>query len=68
MHFIFNLLIIKEQWKRESYQKKLWKGVHKEEENEEDLNSPRQKGLQDWWVKEDWNDTQMEEEGNIINK
>jgi hypothetical protein len=25
------------EWKRESYQKKFWNGVHQEEENKEDL-------------------------------
>jgi hypothetical protein len=42
------------EWKREVYQKKLRNGVHQEEENEEDLNSPGRKGLEDWWVKRNW--------------
>jgi hypothetical protein len=57
------------EWKREGYQEKLWNGVHQEEENEVDLNSPGRKGLDDWWVKMDWwRKTQLEEEHNIINK
>ena len=49
------------EWKRGDYQKKLWNGAHQEEENEEDLNLPGQKGLEDWWEKkglmeEDWKD------------
>ena len=41
-------------WKREDSQKKLWNGVHQEEENEVDLNLPGRKGLEDWWEKRDW--------------
>jgi len=40
------------EWKRGDYQKKLWNGTHQEEENEEDLKLPGQKGL----IEEDWND------------
>jgi len=35
------------EWKREDYHKKLWNGVHQEEENEEYLNLPGRKGLED---------------------
>jgi hypothetical protein len=35
------------EWKKDGYQKKLQNGVHQEEENEEDLNSPGRKGLED---------------------
>ena len=35
-------------------QKKLWNGVHQEEENEVDLNLPGRKGLEDWWEKIDY--------------
>jgi len=30
------------------YQKKLWNGVHQEEENDVDLNVPGRTGLEDW--------------------
>jgi len=36
------------EWKKEDCQKKLWNGVHREEENEVDLNSLGRKGLKDW--------------------
>jgi hypothetical protein len=42
------------EWKKEDCQKNLWNGVNREEENEVDLNSPRRKGLKDWWEKRDW--------------
>jgi len=42
------------EWKKEDCQKKLQNGIHQEEENEVDLNSPGQKGLKDWWEKRDW--------------
>ena len=50
-----------QEWKREDYQKKLWNGVHQEEENEVDLNVPGRTGLEDWWrekglMEDDWND------------
>jgi len=35
------------KWKKEDCQKKLRNGVHREEENEVDLNSPGQKGVKD---------------------
>jgi len=41
------------EWKRGDCQKKLWNGVHQEEENEADLKIPGQKGLEDWWEKRD---------------
>jgi hypothetical protein len=34
--------------------KEVINGVHQEEQNEEDLNSPGRKGLEDGWVKRDW--------------
>ena len=46
--------IMFKEWKKEGCQKKLWNGVHREEENEVDLNSPGQNGLKDWWEKRDW--------------
>jgi hypothetical protein len=56
------------EWKREDYQKKLWNGVHQEEENEEDLNWPGwidgRKGI--GGGRQEWQ-TQLEEEDNIIN-
>jgi hypothetical protein len=33
------------EWKKEDSQKKLWNGVHWEEENEVDLKLPGRKGL-----------------------
>jgi len=33
-----------QEWKRDDYQKKLWNGVHQEEENEVDLNVPGRTG------------------------
>jgi len=43
-------------------QKKLWNGVHQEEENKVDLNLPEWKGLEDWWEKrESWKKTGMTE-------
>jgi hypothetical protein len=41
------------EWKRGGCQKKLWAGIHQEEENEVDLNLCEQKGLEDWWEKRD---------------
>jgi len=41
----------------EDYQKKLWNGVHQEEENDVDLNVPGRTGLEDWWGKRDWWET-----------
>ena len=35
------------EWKKEDCQKKICNGVHKEEENEVDLNLPGWKGLED---------------------
>ena len=61
------------EWKRGDCQKKLWSGVHKEKENEVDLNLPGQKGLGDWWEKRisgrrlEWQ-KQLAEEDNIIGK
>jgi len=43
-----------QEWKREDYQKKLWNGVHQEEENKVDLNVPGRTGLEDRWGKRDW--------------
>jgi hypothetical protein len=43
----FNGMDMFKEWKREGYQKKLRNGVHQEEENEEDLNSPERKGLEE---------------------
>ena len=50
-----------QEWKREVYQKKLWNGVHQEEENVVDLNVRGRTGLEDWWgekglMEDDWND------------
>ena len=41
------------EWKRGDCQKKLWNGVHQEEENEVDLNLPGRKRLEDRWEKTD---------------
>ena len=43
-----------QEWNREDYQKKIWNGVHQEEENEVDLNVPGRTGLEDWWGKRGW--------------
>jgi hypothetical protein len=47
----FNGMDTSKGWKREDCQKKLWNGVHREEENEVDLTVPGRKGLEDWWEK-----------------
>jgi len=49
----FNGMDMSKEWKPGDYQKKLWNGVHQEEENEVDLNLPGRKGLEDWWEKRD---------------
>jgi len=50
------------EWKRGDWQKKLWNGIHQEEENEVDLNLPGRKGLEDWWEKRGkWKKTGMTE-------
>ena len=49
-----NVMDVFQEWKREDYQKKLWNGVHQEEENEVDLNVPGRMGLEGWWAKRDW--------------
>jgi hypothetical protein len=41
------------EWKREDCQKKLRNGVHREEENEVDLNLPGRNGLEECWEKKD---------------
>ena len=63
-----------QEWKREDYQKKLWNGVHQEEENEVDLNVPGRTGLEDWWGGKgidgrrlEWQ-KKLEEEDTIIAK
>ena len=40
----FNGIDMFKELKKEDCQKKLWNGVHQEEENEVDLNLPRRKG------------------------
>ena len=52
---------VSKEWKREDCQKKLWNGVHQEEEKEVDQNLPGRKGSEDWLgekglMEEDWND------------
>ena len=54
-------MVVFREWKRRDYQKKLWNGAHQEEENEEDLKLPGQKGLEDCWgekgfIEENWNE------------
>jgi len=49
----FNGMEMSKEWKRGDCQKKLWNGVHQEDENEVDLNLPGRKGLEDWWEKMD---------------
>jgi len=44
----FSGMDMSREWKRGDCQKKLWNGVHQEEENEVDLNLPGRKGLEDW--------------------
>ena len=39
------------EWKMGECQKKLWKCIHQEEEDEVDLNLHGRKGLEDWWEK-----------------
>jgi hypothetical protein len=34
-----------------NYQKKYWNGSHQGEGNEEDLNLPGRRGLEEWWEK-----------------
>jgi len=49
----FSGMGMSKEWKMGDYQKKLWNGVHQEEENEVDLNLPGRKGLEDWREKRD---------------
>ena len=57
----FNGMDMFREWKREDCQKKWWNDVHKEEENEVDLNLPGRKVIRGLMgekglMEEDWND------------